>query len=243
MNDRLKELLKMNTFGNQVDEPTMEELAMMLNPVGSVGKGAKSAKEAIEILKRMMSKDNLKTPIDPTRIQRWLFEQNMQRTNAPQMFANKQAYSKGLKSGEINPLTGTFLKDIQFQQKLRNRVQKALEDKRIQRSLQRTENLKNALGIAPVAGLTQTMKDTANVETGKQSELPEQSERLRGSGLMGKQGDKAMEKLAELFSNETAEQDSLQTDALERLTGSGMLGKKGQNLPALLKAILTRPRP
>ena len=60
---------------------------------------------------------------------------------------------------------------------------------------------------------------------------------------MGKQGDKAMEKLAELLSNETAEQDSLQTDALERLTGSGMFGKKGQNLPALLKAILTRPRP
>ena len=96
---------------------------MMLNPVGSVGKGAKSAKEAIEILKRMMSKDNRKTPIDPTMIQRYLFEQNMQRTNAPQMFANKQAYAKGLKSGEINPLTGTFLKDIQFQQKLRNRVQ------------------------------------------------------------------------------------------------------------------------
>tara|TARA_R110002074_G_scaffold137244_2_gene282261 strand:+ start:3453 stop:4184 length:732 start_codon:yes stop_codon:yes gene_type:complete len=243
MNDRLKELLKLNTFGNEADAPSMEELAMMLNPVGSVGKGAKSAKEAIEILKRMMSKDNRKTPIDPTMIQRYLFEQNMQRTNAPQMFANKQAYAKGLKSGEINPLTGTFLKDIQFQQKLRNRVQKALEDKRIQRSLQRTENLKNALGIAPVAGLTQTMKDTANVETRKQSELPEQSERLRGSGLMGKQGDKAMEKLAELLSNETAEQDSLQTDALERLTGSGMFGKKGQNLPALLKAILTRPRP
>lgn len=219
MNNKLKELLKMNTFGNQVDEPTIEELAMMLNPVGSVGKGGNLLKELFNISGKFV------------------------KTGPKQFIANKQAYAKGLKSGEINPLTGTFLKDIQFQQKLRNRVQKALEDKRIQRSLQRTENLKKVLGIAPVAGLTQTMKDTANVETRKQSELPEQSERLRGSGLMGKQGDKAMERLAELFSNETAEQDSLQTDALERLTGSGMFGKKGQNLPALLKAILKRPRP
>ena len=75
------------------------------------------------------------------------------------------------------------------------------------------------------------------------SQLPKESERLKGSGLIGRQGDKAMETLSELLSNETAEQDSLQTDALERLTGSGFLGRKGQNIPQILKSILKRPRP
>ena len=199
MNDRLKKLLKLNTFGNQADAPSMEELSMMLNPMGRVEKVGKLGRSLI---------------------------------------------NSKLKSGNLNPLTGTKLKDIQAQQKLRNKVQQKLEDERVQKSLDRTKDLlKNALGISPVAGLTQTLKDTSNVETRKQSELPEQSERLRGSGLIGKQGDKAMETLSDVFGNKTAEQDSLQTDARNRLTGSGFLGKKGQNLPQLLKAILTRPRP
>ena len=50
MNDRLKELLKLNTFGNEADAPSMEELAMMLNPVGSVGKGGNLLKELFNII-------------------------------------------------------------------------------------------------------------------------------------------------------------------------------------------------
>lgn len=196
MNDRLKKLLQMNTFGNEAEILSMEELAMMLNPMGNTEKVGKLGRSLL---------------------------------------------NSKLKSGNINPLTGTKLKDIQAKQSIRNRLQEVLEDERIKKSLKRTKDYLGAL--SPVGGLTQTLKDTSNVETRKQTTLPEQSERLKGSGFFGSEGDKAMETLAELLSNETAEQDSLQTDALERLTGSGMFGKKGQNLPALLKAILTRPRP
>ena len=87
--------------------------------------------------------------------------------------------------------------------------------------------------------LLQELKDKLQ----EQNTLPEQSERLKGSGLLGKKGDKVMETLSDVFGNKTAEQDSLQTDARNRLTGSGFFGKKGQNLPQLLKAILKRPRP
>lgn len=82
-----------------------------------------------------------------------------------------------------------------------------------------------------------------NIETKNRQVLPELSQGLTGSGYLGSKGDKAMETLSDVFGNKTAEEDSLQTDALERLTGSGFLGKKGKNLSQLLEAILKRPRP
>ena len=261
MNERLKKLLQsardrmksnINTFGNEGKELTMEDIMYMSMPMGSVGKGAKSGKEAIKILKEMMSKNNKKTPIDPTRIQRWLFEKNMQRTNAPQQFANKKAHEKAYKEASGR------LQNKNIQDRIDWQVGNPKGSWNNPGPLDRLKTdeekimyiMKNLMGGAPVAGLTQTLKDSSNVETENKRELPYPG--IRGSGYWGKNEEGERRTFEELtgglFENETAEQDSVQQDALRRLKGSGLWGKRGNpfknnNIDKILEAILKKPRP
>lgn len=210
MNDRLKKMLKLNTFGNEADDFSIEDLAMMAMPMGSIGKSG-------NLMSQLFNNSGkfVKTGANQQFVNSFKTQEATKRLQNKKM-QDAMDYMTGNPKGSWNnpgPMDS-----------MKNDSERILHI------------LKNMKGAAPVAGLTQTLKDTSNVETRKETTLPEQSNRLKGSGFLGKQGKK-------LFSNETSEQDSLQTDALERLTGSGLFGKKGKNIPEILKAILTRPRP
>ena len=237
MNGRLKKLLQsardrmksnINTFGNEGKELTMEDIMYMSMPMGSVGKGG-------NILRQLFNNSG-----------------SFVKTGPKQFIANKKAHEKAYKEASGR------LQNKNIQDRIDWQVGNPKGSWNNPGPLDRMKTdeekimyiMKNLMGGAPVAGLTQTLKDSSNVETENKRELPYPG--IRGSGYWGKNEEGERRTFEELtgglFENETAEQDSVQQDALRRLKGSGLWGKRGNpfknnNIDKILEAILKKPRP